>query len=53
MASCHLCNEHPNDAGMLDHIRVHHPEEYGDGPESWPDGGLVIVDSTVETPADI
>jgi len=23
-----------------------HPAEYGDGPERWPDGSLVVVDKT-------
>lgn len=47
---CHLC---PDDVArslpqMLDHLRVVHPEEYGDGPERWPDGGVVIEDNTLE-----
>lgn len=27
---------------ILDHLRLLHPEQYGDGPACWPDGGFVI-----------
>jgi len=51
MATCHLC--HPDeqavpDHDMLDHLRVHHPDAYGDGPERWPDGEIVIYDTTLD-----
>lgn len=36
---------------LIDHIRVIHPDLYGDGPDRWPDGGLVIEDDTL-TPDD-
>jgi hypothetical protein len=50
---CHLC---PDDVArspveMLNHFRVLHPAEYGDGPERWPDGGIVIYEDDPE-PAD-
>ena len=54
---CHLCghDEKPADENMgadlrlmVDHLRVMHPEEYGDGPERWPDGGIVLHDDTLE-----
>ena len=50
---CHIC---PDDVPrspleILDHFRIVHPEIYGDGPERWPDGGLVIEDDTL-TPDD-
>lgn len=46
MATCELCGEQPEDAAILDHLRVMHPEQYGDGPEVWPDGGIVVLDET-------
>lgn len=52
MGACNLCPETPDDADMLDHLRLMHPDEYGDGPKRWPDGSLVIIDRTAETPAD-
>lgn len=33
---------------MVEHIRVLHPEHYGDGPERWPDGGLVVEDESLD-----
>lgn len=42
--TCHVCQ--PPEVvgpGILDHLRLFHPEEYGDGPECWPDGGFVIT----------
>jgi hypothetical protein len=33
---------------MDDHLRVMHPDVYGDGPERWPDGAIVIDDTTLE-----
>jgi hypothetical protein len=49
---CHLCEDPdvPTDPqGLLDHLRVMHPDVYGDGPERWPDGGIVIH----EEPSDL
>jgi hypothetical protein len=48
MGACHLCPEMPPDTELLDHLRVMHPDAYGDGPLRWPDGGVVVVDETVE-----
>lgn len=47
---CALCQplQHLAHHELLDHIRVLHPEHYGDGPARWPDGGLVIEDTTLE-----
>lgn len=53
MSTCNLCGETPPDAGILDHIRVAHPDFYGDGPERWPDGEIVVVDLTDYTADDI
>lgn len=54
---CELCDwEQPDELGGLeagvDHIRVMHPDLYGDGPERWPDGGLVIHDDDPD-PSDL
>lgn len=51
---CHLCAAPltPGDLdAILDHVRVIHPDAWGDGPERWPDGGLVMeVEIDDETP---
>jgi hypothetical protein len=36
------------DAEMLDHLRVVHPDVWGDGPQRWPDGRIVVYDATLE-----
>jgi hypothetical protein len=46
-AHCHLCHE-TNPPDLLDHIRIQHPDAWGDGPQRWPDGETVIVDTTLE-----
>lgn len=54
MITCHLCPPDDNqipDTDVLDHLRVVHPDAYGDGPDLWPDGSPVIVDTTL-TPAE-
>lgn len=43
---CNVCDEPVPSDELLDHLRVVHPEQYGDGPERWPDGGLVIHDGS-------
>lgn len=51
MVTCHLCPPDDNtidDRDILDHLRVIHPDHYGDGPQRWPDGQLVIVDTTLD-----
>jgi len=52
--SCEVCGD-PIVPGtlhdILDHLRVMHPDVYGDGPEMWPDGGPVIeVDESAVEP---
>lgn len=42
---CHLCDTDVPTYDLLGHIRVMHPDEYGDGPERWPDGGYVVYDA--------
>lgn len=42
---CEVCGDEIVPGGLqeiLDHLRVFHPDEYGDGPERYADGGLVI-----------
>ncbi len=50
MATCHLCAEQPYipDRDIHHHLRLLHPDEWGDGPECWPDGDIVIYDTTLE-----
>jgi len=48
-ATCLLCQ--PPEvigSGILEHLLLIHPDVYGDGPDRWPDGGLVIVDQSLE-----
>jgi hypothetical protein len=48
---CAICQEPVPTQDLLGHLRVMHPEQYGDGPERWPDGRPVVVDTTL-TPDD-
>lgn len=50
MATCHVCEpaETIPDPDMVDHIRLMHPDVYGDGPQRWPDGSVVVVDCALE-----
>jgi len=52
--TCDICGHHevPESGNMMDdiqlmddHLRVMHPDLYGEGPERWPDGGIVIHDA--------
>jgi hypothetical protein len=45
---CRLCHENHTGTGLLDHIRIMHPDAWGDGPQRWPDGKPVIVDTTLD-----
>lgn len=49
MGTCLVCPDLPHvpDAGLLDHLRLLHPDHYGDGPQRWPDGGVVVHDLTL------
>lgn len=38
---CHLCRDDFPD--IVEHLRLLHPEEYGEGPDRWPDGSLVAL----------
>jgi hypothetical protein len=54
MGTCYVCppeDNHVPDEEFLDHLRVLHPDVYGDGPERWPDGSVVVYDMTLD-PAD-
>lgn len=55
--TCNLCGHHEvPESGLMgddiqlmdDHLRVMHPEQYGDGPERWPDGGIVLLDEDLD-----
>jgi hypothetical protein len=37
--------------GILDHLRVLHPDAWDDGFDRWPDGTMVVLDETLQ-PAD-
>jgi hypothetical protein len=41
--ACRLCDEPVPAEGILDHLRLVHPDTYGDGPPRWPDGSLAIA----------
>lgn len=45
---CHMCPDVMPVAEAIDHLRVMHPDQYGDGPERWPDGQPVLYDTTLE-----
>lgn len=46
---CNLCDEDVPTYDLLGHLRVMHPDDYGDGPTLWPDGGpLVVEDLSIE-----
>ena len=49
---CHLCHEDFPEGTSLeelsDHLRVLHPDVFGEGPARWPDGQLVVLDDTLE-----
>jgi len=48
---CHACGDQWPDTDGLEaianHLRLHHPH-LDVAPERWPDGGLVVVDTTLE-----
>lgn len=45
--TCQLCAEKVSLTELMEHLRLFHPDEYGDGPEVWPDGEVVIYDETL------
>lgn len=53
MGRCELCGEAVASEDLLEHLRVLHPVEYGDGPQRWPDGAVVVEDETDYTVEDI
>ena len=48
MGFCNLCKGTMPDEELLVHLRDEHPSEYGLGPDTWPDGEVVIIDMTLE-----
>lgn len=35
-------------AGPASHLRLLHPDVWGDGPERWDDGEPVVIDTTLQ-----
>lgn len=53
MSTCYLCPPGGDPLGddvetMAEHLRTQHPDVYGGGPERWPDGTIVVYDTTLE-----
>jgi hypothetical protein len=47
--NCALCPEVVTGINAADdHLRLMHPDEYGTGPERWPDGAVVLEDHTLD-----
>lgn len=44
---CNVCDEDVPSVDLLYHLRVMHPDHHGDGPQRWPDGALVVIDTTI------
>ena len=44
---CELCKDWLPLTTVADHLRLFHPDEFGDGVATWPDGEVVIVDTTL------
>jgi hypothetical protein len=45
--TCDLCHEPITGAAeVVEHLRLFHPDEHGDGFQRWPDGEVVVVDMT-------
>lgn len=44
---CHLCDEDVPTSDLLGHLRVLHPNIYGNGPERWPDGAPVLEEGHI------
>lgn len=45
LAGCNLCPPgapQVPDAELVDHVRLLHPDAWGDGPQLWPDGTPVV-----------
>ena len=49
---CEVCGQEfdaPVTLGtILDHLRENHPDEYGEGLATWPDGEVVVFDETLD-----
>jgi hypothetical protein len=55
MATCNLCGENLPEKDMAegivvmtDHLRLWHSDEFGEGPERWPDGAVVVYEPDAE-----
>jgi hypothetical protein len=50
MGTCFGCSPTAGavaDSALVDHLRLLHPDVYGDGPERLADGSVVVVDMTL------
>jgi hypothetical protein len=51
LAGCNLCSPgepYVPDEALVDHLRLLHPDAWGDDPQLWPDGEVVVADLTLE-----
>jgi hypothetical protein len=46
--TCSECGVGLSAAEVLEHLRLAHPDDYGSGLETWPDGRPVVHDMTLE-----
>jgi hypothetical protein len=50
MGTCWVCRPpaQVDDEEAMEHLRLLHPDEWGEGPQRWPDGLVVVHDETLE-----
>lgn len=51
MGACYVCSSTAaavDDEALIDHLRLLHPDVWGDGLLRWADGSVVVVDMTLE-----
>lgn len=44
---CEVCGEQMPDSEILDHLRLMHPDDYGDGQPEWEDVGIETARVTI------
>ncbi len=47
LGKCNLCQDDVPTADLVSHLSVMHPDAY-EPFETWPDGSVVVVDTTLE-----
>lgn len=52
MGICIPCGFSMPDPDLTEHIRLEHALDYGDGPERWADGDVVVVHENTLDPDD-